>query len=121
MSLCLSVSCRMVRNRGPAELVPVVPAIKSDMALSPASVASNGQFSFTSSEALALDSAYTSDMIRSEALPLGPNCGTYSSKESLQQFCHIPWSFSFSDLAVDLTPAEGEMQHDAFLLFYYLF
>ncbi|XP_048228459.1 uncharacterized protein LOC8274376 isoform X2 [Ricinus communis] len=102
-----------VINRGSAELVSAVPAIKSEVTLSPASATANGQYPFTSTEisdlgmnALALDSVYTSQVRSPEALPVGPNCGTYSSKESLQPLCHIPWNFSFSDLAADFITAE---------------
>ncbi|KAF2315497.1 hypothetical protein GH714_039950 [Hevea brasiliensis] len=96
----------MVMNRSPADPIPAVPAIKSEIALSPTSVTSNGQFPFTPTEipelsvnASALDSAYASHMTSPEGLQLGLDSGTDNSGETLQPYCQVPWNFSFSDLA----------------------
>ncbi|XP_020540729.1 uncharacterized protein LOC105648352 isoform X2 [Jatropha curcas] len=103
----------MVMNGRSADLLPGVPGVKLEMALSPTSVAS---VPFTPTEIsdlsldTSLDSAYASHMTSQEGLLPGPDCGTDNSKESLQPFCQIPWNLSFSDLAADLTNVEDHGQ-----------
>lgn len=87
--------------------------VKSEMAFSPASVASNGHFPFTQSkisglsvDASALDSTFTSDMTSSEGFQLGLDNGT-GMKESLS-LGSIPWNLSLSDLTADLPNFEGD-------------
>lgn len=82
-----------------ADTALFLPSVKSEMALSPASVASNGQFPFTPTEiselsmdTSALDSTYASHMTSPEELQLGPNCGT--------------GNFGLSHLTEDLTNVE---------------
>ncbi|MCL7032310.1 hypothetical protein MKW94_017275 [Papaver nudicaule] len=78
----------------------------SEMAVSPASVASSGHFPFTTSEisgmsvdTSALDTSFTSDVANSVGLQLGPDNG----RDSLRSLENIPWNFSLSDLTADLT------------------
>lgn len=78
----------------------------SEVAISPASVASSGHFPFTTSEisgtsvdTSALDTAFTSDVANSVGLQLGADSG----RDSLRSLANIPWNFSLSDLTADLT------------------
>ncbi|KAK9293040.1 hypothetical protein L1049_021024 [Liquidambar formosana] len=98
-----------VMDGSAADSVPhnTTTVVKSEMAFSPASVASNGHFPFTQSkisglsvDASALDSTFTSDMTSSEGFQLGLDNGT-GMKESLS-LGSIPWNLSLSDLTVDL-------------------
>ncbi|KAF2312158.1 hypothetical protein GH714_028319 [Hevea brasiliensis] len=103
-----------VMNRSPADPVPAVPVIKSEMMdLSPTPVTSNGQFLFTPAEisglsvdASALDSAYASHITSPEGLQLGPDSDTDNCRKSLQPVCQIHWNLSFSDLTAGLANVE---------------
>ncbi|KAI3862118.1 hypothetical protein MKW92_020598 [Papaver armeniacum] len=82
----------------------------SEMAMSPASVASNGQFPFTPSdisgmgvEASVLDNTFHSDIGSSVGLQLGLDSGDGNGNDSLRSFGQIPWNFSLSDLTADLS------------------
>ncbi|XP_021643296.2 uncharacterized protein LOC110637487 isoform X2 [Hevea brasiliensis] len=100
--------------KGPADPVPAVPVIKSEMMdLSPTPVTSNGQFLFTPAEisglsvdASALDSAYASHITSPEGLQLGPDSDTDNCRKSLEPVCQIHWNLSFSDLTAGLANVE---------------
>ncbi|MCL7024562.1 hypothetical protein MKW94_001389 [Papaver nudicaule] len=90
-----------------APTIPPTSAMSSmsEMAMSPASVASNGQFPFTSSdisgmglEASVLDNTFPSDVGSSVGLQLGLDSGDGNGNDSLRSFGQIPWNFSLSDL-----------------------
>ncbi|RZC56533.1 hypothetical protein C5167_015392 [Papaver somniferum] len=77
----------------------------SEVAISPASVASSGHFPFTTSEisgtsvdTSALATAFTLDVANSVGLQLGADSG----RDSLRSLANIPWNFSLSDLTADL-------------------
>ncbi|KAK1269594.1 hypothetical protein QJS04_geneDACA008171 [Acorus gramineus] len=82
----------------------------SEMDVSPTSVASSGHFPFTPAEisgigvdTAALDAGFTSDVVNSDPLQLGPDVGCGISRESLRSLAQdIPWNFSLSDLTADL-------------------
>ncbi|XP_077226979.1 uncharacterized protein LOC143860294 [Tasmannia lanceolata] len=101
-------------NNGAADVAPAIPPCSamssiSDMAVSPASVASSGHFPFTPSEisGMGIDTSaldtFTSDMASTGGLHLGPDGGTGSTRDSLRSLAQIPWNFSISDLTADLT------------------
>ncbi|KAK9015313.1 hypothetical protein V6N11_006425 [Hibiscus sabdariffa] len=82
----------------------------SEMPVSPASVASSGNFPFTASDmsgmgvdTSALDSAFTTDVASSVGLQLGPENGVGNSRESLRSLDQIQWNFSLTDLTADLS------------------
>lgn len=88
----------------------------SEMAVSPASVASSGHFPFTPSDisgmgvdSSALDTAFTSDVASSVGLQLGPDGGSGNSRDSLRSLAQIPWNFSLSDLTADLSNLGGNL------------
>lgn len=101
----------MVIDGTAADVTPAIPpngamSSMSDMPVSPTSVASSGHFPFSASEisgmgvdTSALDSAFTSDVASSVGLHLAADNGAGNSR-SLGQ---IPWNFSLSDLAADLS------------------
>eukprot|EP00262_Sarcandra_glabra_P017946 TRINITY_DN629_c0_g1_i1.p1 TRINITY_DN629_c0_g1~~TRINITY_DN629_c0_g1_i1.p1 ORF type:complete len:373 (-),score=59.90 TRINITY_DN629_c0_g1_i1:416-1534(-) len=98
-----------------ASIIPPSSAMSSisEMAVSPASVASSGHFPFTPSDmsgmgvdTSALDTAFTSDVASTTGLHLGPDDGTGSTRDSLRSLAQIPWNFSLSDLTADLTNLE---------------
>ncbi|KAG0463951.1 hypothetical protein HPP92_019595 [Vanilla planifolia] len=78
----------------------------TDMAVSPASVASSNHFPFTQSEmsgmgmdTAALDANFTADVAAAGGLPDG---GIGSSRDSIRSLSQL-WNFSLSDLTADLT------------------
>ncbi|KAL4383596.1 hypothetical protein GQ457_15G025960 [Hibiscus cannabinus] len=92
--------------------VPPTAAISyvSEMPVSPASVASSGNFPFTASDmsgmevdTSALDSAFTTDVAISVGLQLGPENGAGNSRDSLRSLDQIQWNFSLTDLTADLS------------------
>ncbi|XP_027350787.1 uncharacterized protein LOC113861892 isoform X1 [Abrus precatorius] len=101
----------MVMDHSAPDMAPVIPPTSamsslSEMPVSPTSVASSGHFPFTPSElsgmgtdASALETAFTSDVVSSVGLQLAPDNGTGISR-SLDQ---IQWNFSLSDLTADLS------------------
>lgn len=101
-------------NETASDPVPGIPTagVKSEVASSPPSVASNGHFSFApeisgmSVDASTLHSTFTSDVSSSEGLQLGPDGGTGNLRESFLSLAHIPWSVSLTDLTVDLPNLE---------------
>ena len=109
----------MLLDRTASDPVPGIPTagVKSEVASSPPSVASNGHFYFApeisgmSVDASTLHSTFTSDVSSSEGLQLGPDGGTGNSRESFLSLAHIPWNFSLTDLTADLPNLEGEMLH----------
>ncbi|KAF5202132.1 helicase with zinc finger protein [Thalictrum thalictroides] len=93
-----------------ADVAPVIPLSNgmSEMAVSPASVASSGHFPFTPSEmsgmsvdTSVLDTAFTSDGACSVGLQLGSDNGAGNGRDSLRSLANIPWNFSLSDLTAD--------------------
>ncbi|XP_009409420.2 uncharacterized protein LOC103991636 isoform X2 [Musa acuminata AAA Group] len=86
---------------------PPCSASMSEMAVSPASVASSNHFPFTPEisgmgmDASALDTSFPSDVANSGELHLGPD-GVGSSRDSIRSLGHL-WNFSLSDLTADLT------------------
>lgn len=95
-----------------ADMAPAIPLSNgmSDMAVSPASVASSGHFPFTPSEmsgmsvdTSVLDTAFTSDVACSVGLQLGSDNGSGNGRDSLRSLANIPWNFSLSDLTADLS------------------
>lgn len=82
----------------------------SEIAVSPASVASSGHFPFAASDlamdSSVLDSGFTSD-VGGEG---GGGGGAGNSRDSLRSFDQIPWNFSLSDLTADLSNLGGESQ-----------
>ncbi|KAK1302343.1 hypothetical protein QJS10_CPB12g01128 [Acorus calamus] len=105
----------MTLDNGHGNLAPAVPPCNgmssvSEMAVSPTSVASSGHFPFTPAEisgigvdTAALDAGFTSDVVNSDPLQLGPDVGCGISRESLRSLAQdIPWNFSLSDLTADL-------------------
>lgn len=106
----------MVMDHSAPDMAPMIPqngtmSSVSEMPVSPTSVASSGHFPFTASEisgmgtdASALDSAFTSDVVSSVGLQLAPDGGNGISR-SLDQ---IQWNFSLSDLTADL-PNLGDL------------
>nr|XP_018682953.1 PREDICTED: uncharacterized protein LOC103987795 isoform X2 [Musa acuminata subsp. malaccensis] len=80
----------------------------SEMAASPASVASNNHFPFTPSEisgmgldASTLETTLTSDVASMGELQLSQDCAIGSSRDSLGSLGPL-WNFSITDLATDL-------------------
>ncbi|OVA11431.1 Conserved hypothetical protein CHP01589 [Macleaya cordata] len=102
-------------NDSASNMAPIIPhssamSTMSEMAVSPASVASSGHFPFTPSEisgmsvdTSALDTAFTSDVASSAGLQLGPDCVAGNGRDSLRSLANIPWNFSLSDLTADLS------------------
>ncbi|GMI74061.1 hypothetical protein like AT2G46420 [Hibiscus trionum] len=105
-------------NSGKDNATDVKPAVPptvtvssvSEMPVSPASVASSGNFPFTASDmsgmgvdTSALDSAFTTDVASSVGLQLGPENGAGNSRESLRSLDQIQWNFSLTDLTADLS------------------
>ncbi|THU60662.1 hypothetical protein C4D60_Mb07t15150 [Musa balbisiana] len=90
---------------------PPCSASMSEMAVSPASVASSNHFPFTPEisgigmDASALDTSFPSDMANSGELHLGPD-GVGSSRDSIRSLGQL-WNFSLSDLTADLTNLGG--------------
>ncbi|XP_024013023.1 uncharacterized protein LOC18019806 isoform X2 [Eutrema salsugineum] len=83
------------------QVIPPNSGGMSEMAVSPASVASSGHFPFAASDmsgmvmdTSVLDSAFTSD---------GGEGGAGNPRDSLRSFDQIPWNFSLSDLTADLS------------------
>ncbi|CAA7023100.1 unnamed protein product [Microthlaspi erraticum] len=75
----------------------------SEMAVSPASVASSGHFPFAASD-LAMDSSVLDSGFTSDVGGEGGGGAAGSSRDSLRSFDHqIPWNFSLSDLTADLS------------------
>lgn len=107
-------------DSGASDATPALPpstmSSMSDMAVSPASVASSGHFPFSPSEmsgmgidASALDTAFTSDVVNSGALELGSDNGAEGRRDSLGPLAQIPWNFSLSDLtSADLSNMGGK-------------
>ncbi|KAK8493039.1 hypothetical protein V6N12_017022 [Hibiscus sabdariffa] len=94
----------------PALLPTTTVSSVSEMPVSPASVASSGNFPFTASDmsgmgvdTSALDSAFTTDVASSVGLQLGPENGVGNSRESLRSLDQIQWNFSLTDLTADLS------------------
>lgn len=97
-----------------SEVAPVVPissamSTMSEMAVSPTSAASSNHFPFTPSDMAGmgmdtsgLDTAFTSDVITTGGLHLGPDGGIGSSRDSVRSLGQL-WNFSLSDLTADLT------------------
>ncbi|XP_072998681.1 uncharacterized protein [Typha latifolia] len=104
----------MVMDNGMSEAAPSVPPCSamssmSEMAVSPASVASSNHFPFTPSEisglgmdASTLDATFASDVGNTGALQLGQDGGVGSSRDSIRSLGQL-WNFSLSDLTADLT------------------
>ncbi|XP_077212610.1 uncharacterized protein LOC143847576 [Tasmannia lanceolata] len=101
-------------NSGAADVAPVMPPCSaissiSDMAVSPASVASSGHFPFTSSDisGMGIDTSaldtFTSDVASTGGLHLGPDDGAETTRDSLRSLAQIPWNFSILDLTAELT------------------
>ncbi|OWM68656.1 uncharacterized protein LOC116192050 [Punica granatum] len=98
-----------------ADAAPAIPpssamSSMSEMPVSPASVVSSTHFPFSASEisgmgvdTSALDTAFTSDVASSVGLQLVHDAGPGNSRESLRSLDQILWSFSLSDLTVDLS------------------
>lgn len=90
---------------------PPCSASMSEMAVSPASVASSNHFPFTPEisgigmDASALDTSFPSDVANSGELHLGPD-GVGSSRDSIRSLGQL-WNFSLSDLTADLTNLGG--------------
>ncbi|KAJ4896366.1 hypothetical protein Rs2_23160 [Raphanus sativus] len=84
------------------QVIPPNSGGMSEMAVSPASVASSGHFPFDASEmvmdASVLDSAFTSEVGGG-----GGGEGAGNARDSLRSFDQIPWNFSLSDLTADLS------------------
>lgn len=88
----------------------------TEMAVSPASVASSGHFPFTPSDitgigidSSVLDSAFTTDMGTSGEMQLGMDGGPGTSKDTLRSGGQLPWTLSLTDLTADLTNLEGDL------------
>ncbi|KAK9094195.1 hypothetical protein Scep_025664 [Stephania cephalantha] len=81
----------------------------SEMAVSPASVASSGHFPFTpdmsgiSVETSALDAAFATDVASAEGLQQGSEVTAENGRDSLMPLASIPWNFSLSDLTAVLS------------------
>ncbi|CAA7402630.1 unnamed protein product [Spirodela intermedia] len=100
-------------NMSPAAAPCSAMSSMTEMAVSPASVASSGHFPFTSSDitgigidSSVLDSAFTSDMGTSGELQLGIDGGPGTSKDTLRSGGQLPWTLSLTDLTADLTNLE---------------
>ncbi|KAG1335174.1 hypothetical protein COCNU_03G012930 [Cocos nucifera] len=104
----------IMMDSGAPDAAPAAPPCSamssiSDMAVSPASVASGNHFPFTPSElsgmgmdVSALDTNFTSDVANTGGLQLGPDGGVGSSRDSLKSFGQF-WNFSLTDLTTDFT------------------
>lgn len=104
----------IVMDNSTPEAAPAVPPCSamstiSEMAVSPASVASSNHFPFTPSDmtgmgmdASAQDTTFTADVVATEGLQLGPDGGIGSSRDSVRPFGQL-WNFSFPDLTAELT------------------
>ncbi|XVF33182.1 hypothetical protein REPUB_Repub17cG0146600 [Reevesia pubescens] len=105
----------MVMDNNATNATPAVPPTNamssmSEMPVSPTSVASSGNFPFTASDisgmgvdTSALDSAFTTDVVSSVGLQLGPDNGAGNSRDSLRSLDQIQWNFSLTDLTADLS------------------
>jgi len=109
----------VVENGTPeaASAVPPSSAMStmSDMAVSPASVASSNHFPFTPSDisgmgmdASALDTTFASDVVSTGGLQLGPDGGIGSLRDSARSLGQL-WDFSLTDLTADLTNLGGNL------------
>ncbi|ONK81184.1 uncharacterized protein A4U43_C01F26220 [Asparagus officinalis] len=104
----------MRMQNGTPEMTPAVPpssaiSAMSEMAVSPASVASSNHFPFTPSDitgmgmdASALDTTFTSDVVSTGGLQLGADVGIGSERDSVGSLGQI-WNFSLTDLTADLS------------------
>lgn len=104
----------IVMENGTAEAAPAVHpsnamSTMSEMAVSPASAASSNHFPFTPSDISGmgmdpsgLDATFTSDVVATGGLQLGPDGGIGSSRDSVRSLGQL-WNFSLSDLTADLT------------------
>ena len=112
-------SCHVVNGvpaRGNFQPIPMNCATtsKTEMAVSPSSVASSAPFTFASSDMTGmgmdptvLDSAFTSEMGTSGEMQLGIDGGPGTSKDALRSGGQLPWTLSLTDLTADLTNLEG--------------
>lgn len=87
----------------------------SEMAVSPASVASSGHFPFAASD-LAMDSSVLDSGFTSDVGGEAGGGGAGNSGDSLRSFDQIPWNFSLSDLTADLSNLGGESLNSTSIL-----
>lgn len=115
--MLLNPCSSMVMDSSGADVAPIISTMSSmsEMAMSPASVASSGHFPFTASEisgmgvdTSALDTAFTSDVASSVGLQLAPDGVAGNSRDSLRPLDQIQWNFSLSDLTADLSNLGGK-------------
>jgi len=116
----------MMENGTPeaAHALPPSSAVStmSEMAVSPASVASSNHFPFTPDisgmgmDASALDTTFASDVVHTGGLQLGPDGGIGSSRDSAGSLGQL-WNFSLTDLTADLTNLGGSLMSSYIILY----